>query len=45
MPEDTTFAPKRVLILTKLTRLDYERRTHPHLNDEQLAKLVSAISM
>lgn len=32
------FNPKRILILTKLTRLEFERRTNPNLTDEELSK-------
>uniref|UniRef100_A0A8R1TKF0 NAD kinase 2, mitochondrial n=1 Tax=Onchocerca volvulus TaxID=6282 RepID=A0A8R1TKF0_ONCVO len=36
--EKCIFKPKKVLILSKLTRLEYERHTHPSLNEIQLKK-------
>ncbi|VDM49472.1 unnamed protein product [Toxocara canis] len=36
MPMRPVFSPKKVLILTKLTRLEFERRTHATLSEEQL---------
>ncbi|KAM3719606.1 NAD kinase 2 [Dirofilaria immitis] len=32
------FKPKKILILSKLTRLEYERQTHPFLDEAQLKK-------
>lgn len=37
------FKPKKVLILSKLTRLEYERQTHPLLNETQLKKEVKFV--
>lgn len=34
--ENASFKPKKILVLTKMTRLEFERRTHATLNDEQL---------
>lgn len=34
--ERRSFHPKRILVLAKLTRLEFEKRTHPGLSDEQL---------
>ncbi|EFO27608.1 hypothetical protein LOAG_00877 [Loa loa] len=36
--EKCTFKPKKILILSKLTRLEYERQTHPFLDETQLKK-------
>lgn len=36
-----SFHPKRILILTKLTRLEFEQKTHPGLSDEQLKNELS----
>lgn len=38
--EKPVFKPKRVVILTKLTRLEFERRTNPDLSEDELAKCV-----
>lgn len=35
------FIPKRVLVLRKFSRLEYERLCHPNLTEEQLAANVS----
>uniref|UniRef100_A0A0R3RX77 NAD kinase 2, mitochondrial n=1 Tax=Elaeophora elaphi TaxID=1147741 RepID=A0A0R3RX77_9BILA len=35
------FKPKKILILSKLTRLEYERRTHPLLDEIQLKKALT----
>lgn len=39
--EPTVFRPKRVLILNKLTRFEYETRSHSSMTETQLAKEVS----
>ncbi|CAG9530677.1 unnamed protein product [Cercopithifilaria johnstoni] len=39
--EKCVFKPKRILILSKLTRLEYERQTHPLLNETQLKKALA----
>lgn len=41
--EKPVFKPKKVVILTKLTRLEFERRTNPDLNEEELAQSVSTV--
>ncbi|VDM08779.1 unnamed protein product [Wuchereria bancrofti] len=35
------FKPKKVLILSKLTRLEYERQNHPFLDETQLKKVLA----
>ncbi|KAK6103097.1 ATP-NAD kinase family protein [Brugia pahangi] len=35
------FKPKKVLILSKLTRLEYERQNHPFLDETQLKKALA----
>ena len=35
-PPNPQFSPKRVLILTKLSRFDFEKLRHPTLTDSQL---------
>ena len=35
------FSPKRVLVLSKITRYEFEKQKHPHLDDTELAALVS----
>jgi hypothetical protein len=39
--QGVSFSPKRVLILTKMTRLEFEQRTNPRLNAAQLETEVS----
>uniref|UniRef100_A0A915BU41 NAD kinase 2, mitochondrial n=1 Tax=Parascaris univalens TaxID=6257 RepID=A0A915BU41_PARUN len=39
--ERSIFAPKKVIILTKLTRMEFERRTHATLNEEQLKYMLA----
>ncbi|KAL3994389.1 ATP-NAD kinase family protein [Acanthocheilonema viteae] len=35
------FKPRKILILSKLTRLEYERQTHPLLNETELKKALA----
>lgn len=39
--EHAIFSPKKVIILTKLTRLEFERRTHATLSEEQLKYMLA----
>lgn len=39
--ERAVFNPKKVLLLTKMTRLEFERRTHATLSEEQLKNALS----
>lgn len=36
-----SFSPKRVLILSKITRFEFEKRVHSDIDDKQLESLVS----
>ncbi|XP_042215720.1 NAD kinase 2, mitochondrial-like isoform X1 [Homarus americanus] len=40
--EPGNFKPKRVLILTKLSRYEFEKRRHPELTERQLEKCLTA---
>lgn len=35
------FKPKKVIVLTKITRYEYEKKKYAHLDDEALARYVS----
>jgi hypothetical protein len=35
-----TFNPKKVLVLTKITRYEFEKKKYPNLTDDELAELV-----
>ncbi|XP_045625914.1 NAD kinase 2, mitochondrial [Procambarus clarkii] len=40
--ESVSFNPKKVLILTKLSRYEFEKRRHPELTERQLEKCLQA---
>lgn len=39
--EVPVFKPKKVLVLSKLTRFEFEKRRHPNLTEQQLANLLA----
>lgn len=41
----SNFAPKKVLILSKITRFEFEKRTHKDANDAQLEQLVRSVCL
>lgn len=44
-PEPFEFRPKKVLVIGKFSRLEFEKHRNPDLSDKELAEYVSIIIM